>query len=117
MSTRVPLPLPLVFVAWMLCLAGCNSPSSDTWGGVSSGMTQAEVTDLLGEPSSRHAVPVDLRDTRQYVAWWQYGDRLSTLATSAVFSDLPDERVWVVYFDAEGRVVETREPTESPSGQ
>lgn len=93
-------------------LTGCGTPSSTAWPEISKGMSAEEVEQVLGRPSSTHVVPEDMRDTVGYASWWQYGDRLSTLATTAVFPGQPDERVWVVFFDDTGHVIRMREPIE-----
>ena len=46
----------------------------------------------------------------QAVERWQYGDVLSTLATSAVYSEHAPDRVWSVSFDEQGHVVQRHEP-------
>ena len=43
---------------------------------------------------------------------WQYGDTLSTVTTAAAFPDTVPDRVWVVWFDSEGRVMTWRPPLE-----
>ncbi|MCA9286646.1 MAG: outer membrane protein assembly factor BamE [Phycisphaerales bacterium] len=106
-------PLGLCVLACLaLVLGGCNWPKAAAWDEVETGMTEEQVRELLGSPSSVHAVPEDLRDTRDFAGWWQYGDNLSSRATNAVFPDQPDNRVWVVFLSAEGRVVGKRPPLE-----
>ena len=94
-----------------LVVAGCNWPSQERWAQLSTGMTEPEVRSLLGDPSSRTRIPIEERERFGYAERWQYGDNLSSLATGAAFPDQPDQRVWVVFFDAAGTVVSMREPT------
>lgn len=77
-------------------------------------MTQAEVEQVLGRPSSHTQVPADRQDLVGYHERWQYGDSLSSLVSGAVFTEAADDRVFVVYFDDEGRVVRTRAPLSGP---
>lgn len=89
----------------------------DRFDQVRSGMSRDQVHELLGDPSSRYQREVDASGEVLRLERWQYGDSLSTLATGAVFSDLPDRRVWAVMFDDEGLVLMTQEPdwSEEPS--
>lgn len=77
-------------------------------------MTQAEVEQILGPPSSRTQVPADRQATLGYRERWQFGDSLSSLASGAVFHDAPDDRVFAVFFDDDGRVLRTQEPLSGP---
>ena len=89
---------------------GCDSAVKSGFSSVSTGMTQDEVRGLLGDPSV--VIPgetgeggVSLTGPR-----WQYGDNLSTITTAAAFPRTVPDRVWVVWFDVDGRVVSWREP-------
>ena len=93
---------------------GCNTPTASQFAAVRPGMTEAEVEDLLGRPTSTRVVPEDRRDVLGYSQRWMYGDSLSSLATNALFTEGPDERVFVVLFDAQGRVLRTQVPTSGP---
>ncbi len=79
--------------------------------GLREGMDKSQVIAMLGEPSSRYpAIPASA-DGPAREERWQFGDNLSSLATSATFADqdAPDS-VWVVYFGADGRVSRWRPP-------
>jgi hypothetical protein len=66
---------------------------------------------LLGEPSSRHEAVAAGADRPAREERWQFGDNLSSLATSAAFADQDaPENVWVVYFGPDGRVSRWRPP-------
>ena len=74
-------------------------------------MDKSQVVALLGEPSSRYPAipPSDRAPARE--ERWQFGDSLSSLATSAAFADQDAPgNVWVVYFGADGRVTRWRPP-------
>jgi outer membrane protein assembly factor BamE (lipoprotein component of BamABCDE complex) len=92
-------------------LAACTSAWRDHGSLVEPGMSEAEVVELLGEPSSKVDVPA--WGNRPAVARWQWNDNLSTLATGAMFPDTVPDRVLAVVFDADGRVVEVVEPQAS----
>src|SRR5262249_18368413 len=72
------------------------------WSRVRVGMTMHEVELLLGEaPSKRSRQNEKGTDDQR---WWEYGYVSSTLAP------VPDNRAYVIYFDADGRVASVREP-------
>ncbi len=83
--------------------AGCASQCAENFYAVRDGMTKAEVEDLLGKPSSTW--PSDEGTER-----WQWGDSLSSLATSSVFHEADSARVWAVWFDGDGKVSSFTEP-------
>jgi len=89
-------------VALVAVAAGCALQAEENFYAVKTGMTAAEVEDLLGKPSSRW--PTEDGGTRL-----QWGDNLSTLATDAVFADAEPDRCWIVWVSPEGRVVRKRE--------
>lgn len=74
---------------------------------VEKGMAKDEVVVLLGEPSSRWQL-TEARDGLDGERL-QWGDGLSSLASSAVFVGDPD-RAYSVVFDSAGRVVSTAVP-------
>lgn len=94
-----------------IAAVGACGPSRAQFAGLKAGMDKAQVVALLGEPSSRYeAIPASpngqAREER-----WQFGDNLSSLATSASFADQDaPENVWVVYFGPDGRVSRWRAP-------
>lgn len=102
----------------LVCLAtvaaGCNRPSDTRFAEVSAGMSAEEVTALLGPPSSSRRVPETDVALLGYTERWHYGDSLSSRATDAVFTDAPDARVFVVFFDDAGRVTRTQVPSPEP---
>ena len=95
-------------LAVLSSLAACTSTWRDHGSLVEPGMIEAEVVELLGEPSSKVDVPA--WGNRPAVVRWQWNDNLSTLATGAMFPDTVPDRVLAVVFDADGRVVEVVEP-------
>lgn len=99
-----------LFAAIVLLLASCNRPTVERFATIVPGMTRDEVQAILGKPSSTQQLPESIAGQAGYVERWHYGDNLSSLATNAVSPDVADDRVFAVFFDAEGRVVRTREP-------
>lgn len=91
-------------LASLALLSACESRHQENWGRLKVGMTQVQVEDLLGEPSSRYEARTDQGKVIVPETRWQYGDNLSTLATGVVFPTDADARAWAVYFDADGRV-------------
>lgn len=90
----------------------CQVPSAEKFAQLQRGMTETEVAALLGKPSSKHAASMGPGGVTRVPACWQYGDNLSTLATGAMFKDQPaSDRVWAIYFDAEGRVTTWQRPS------
>ena len=97
-------------VASLACLVSCATKWREHEAMVEPGMSQAEVLELLGEPSSKVNVP-PWGEQPSYVRW-QWNDNLSTLATGAMFPDTVPDRVLAVSFDAEGKVSEVVLPRE-----
>jgi hypothetical protein len=93
---------PFAALAVLAGGAGCALQAQENFYAVRSGMTTAEVEELLGKPSSRW--PTDDGGTRL-----QWGDNLSSLATDAVFADAEPGHVWIVWLDERGQVVRKRE--------
>jgi outer membrane protein assembly factor BamE (lipoprotein component of BamABCDE complex) len=85
-------------------MLACESQYQDNWGRLKPGMTQAQVEDLLGTPSSRYEPRTENGQVIVDRARWQYGDNLSSLATGAMFPEQPHPHAWVVYFDERGQV-------------
>lgn len=97
-------------VAAAALIAACG-PSRTQFAGLRAGMDKSQVIALLGEPSSRYEAMPASADGPAREERWQFGDNLSSLATSATFADQDaPENVWVVYFDADGRVSRWRPP-------
>lgn len=89
-------------------LAACASQRVvDNFPGVRPGMSQAEVIAQLGEPSSRWPLTAarDGIDGERL----QWGDGVSSLASSAAFRGEP-ERAYSVVFGADGKVLRTAAP-------
>ncbi|MDZ4829323.1 MAG: outer membrane protein assembly factor BamE [Phycisphaerae bacterium] len=84
-------------------VAGCAAQASENFYALRDGMSKEAVRELLGAPSSTW--PGDEGTER-----WQYGDSLSSLATSGVFRDADTARVWAVWFDVDGKVTAFAEP-------
>lgn len=92
-----------------LLLSSCASQEVvDRFDRVEPGMTRDEVIGLLGKPSSGRILTAarDGLDGERL----QWGDSLSSLASSAVFEGDPD-RAWSVVFDKDGKVIRTVPPT------
>ena len=97
----------------LLFLTSCRTPEAQNFSQLKIGMSQAEVTKLLGPPSSKWTpAPVE-GDEEAGPLWssrWQYGDCLSSAASTAISPDIAPDRVWVVKFDDDDRVMEFRAP-------
>ena len=84
-------------------LKGYPAPSVDAerWRQVHVGMSKNQVAALLGEPPHKGS---ELgADSQEY---WEYGH------VSSAFAPVPDNRGHVVYFDKQGRVSSSRDPTQ-----
>ena len=100
--------LALAALALGVGAASCASARvTDGFARVEPGMTQDEVVAVLGPPSSTWALSqgLDGMDGTRL----QWGDGLSSLASSAAFRGDPD-RAWSVSFDRKGRVVSKSPP-------
>lgn len=98
----------LAALAICLLLASCASQQVvERFDLVSQGMTKDEVIDLLGAPSSSWSLvrAQDGVDGERL----QWGDGLSSMASSAAFQGDPD-RAYSVVFDAQGRVLSKATP-------
>jgi hypothetical protein len=103
------LGLSLVLLAALPLLPGCASQRVvDRFRDVSVGMTRDEVVALLGEPSSKW--PLNPKFDGMTGERLQWGDGLSSLASSAVHHGKPD-RAYCVDFDDAGTVVSKAAPT------
>lgn len=90
-------------------VTGCASQQVvDRFARVQPGMTRDEVVSLLGEPSSRWNL--DRASHGLDGEWLQWGDGLSSLASSAIYHTRP-ERAYAVDFDTEGLVVAKSSPS------
>ena len=96
---------------------GCTQPHEGAFYSLHNGMTHQQGRDLLGEPSATFYETKESRNEvdNAYKERWQYGANFSTRATGAFFPENAPDRVWVVYFDAEGRVSGFREPVPDES--
>ncbi|MFZ4751315.1 MAG: hypothetical protein ACOYMM_12525 [Phycisphaerales bacterium] len=97
-----------VAVLCTLLVACASQRVVDRFGEVEPGMTREEVLEILGEPSSRWPLQrsFDGIDGERL----QWGDGLSSLASSAVYKGKPD-RAYCVDFDRAGVVVDKAAPT------
>lgn len=103
-----PIAMLLGLAGAACALAACASERTVArFSQVERGMAKDEVVALLGAPSSRWPL-TEARDGLDGERL-QWGDGLSSLASSAVFAGDPD-RAYSVVFDAGGRVVSTAEP-------
>lgn len=111
MPHRIPGSGPIVLaLAILAMLAGCGSPGTAAFDALAVGMTEDEVRGLLGDPTVVVPARVDEDGVATGGPRWQYGDTLSTVTTAAAFPDTIPDRVWVVWFDPEGRVMTWRSP-------
>lgn len=109
-AAQVQFAIRAAIVAAAAAIAACG-PSRAQFSGLRAGMGKSQVIALLGEPSSRYSAIPESADGPAREERWQFGDNLSSLATSATFADQDaPENVWVVYFDADGRVSRWRPP-------
>jgi hypothetical protein len=97
-----------VAVLCTLLVACASQRVVDRFGEVEPGMRREEVLEILGEPSSRWPLQrsFDGIDGERL----QWGDGLSSLASSAVYKGKPD-RAYCVDFDRAGVVVDKAAPT------
>jgi hypothetical protein len=98
----------LVAIAAVVLLASCASQEVvDRFDRIKPGMSKEEVVEMLGKPSSGRLLTAarDGVDGERL----QWGDSLSSLASSAVFEGDP-ERAWSVVFDKDGKVIRTVPP-------
>ncbi|MEE2682270.1 MAG: outer membrane protein assembly factor BamE [Planctomycetota bacterium] len=102
-----------MLLAVVFSTPGCQSQSRPGFETVEPGMSRQQVRDILGTPSSTYEREVDSQGAVLRVERWQYGDNLSTLATGILYSDLPSDSVWVVFFDEQGRVTAVQVPERS----
>ena len=91
-----------------LLLASCASQRVvDRFAEITPGMGRDEVIAILGEPSSRWTLSQKLDGVAGERLQW--GDGLSSLASSAMYRGKPD-RAYCVDFDMSGKVIETAAP-------
>ena len=96
-------------IASLFVLAACASQEVvDRFARVTPGMTRDEVIAMLGKPSSTWPLSAarDGIDGERL----QWGDGLSSLASSAAFKGEP-ERAYSVVLDKDGKVVRATPPT------
>ncbi|MBT5582890.1 MAG: hypothetical protein HOJ54_02670, partial [Phycisphaerae bacterium] len=73
----------------LLCVAAsCESPTATSYQHVSSGMSEAQVQEILGRPSSKLQQSPSATD-QTWTERWHWGDTLSTRATNAIMPDQP----------------------------
>ena len=99
-----------LYLSSLVFLSACATSKIDRFSEVHEGMSQEEVRAILGNPSSTYTREVDERGRVVRLSRWQYGDSPGTLATGVLFSEHPSERVWAVYFDEDGKVLDVAEP-------
>ena len=102
----------------LLCAvgSGCQTLNTPGFDRIELGMDQAQVRSILGEPSSTYDRLIGSDGVVVRFERWQYGDTPSTLATGMVFSDLPSDEVWAVFFDEHGLVLKAQAPIVGVSG-
>lgn len=100
----------------LLCVAaGCEAPSATSYQHVSRGMSEAQVQEILGRPSSRLKQSPSATD-QAWAERWHWGDTLSTRATNAIMPDQPPPpQIGTVWFDASGQVVRAEAPQPTTS--
>ncbi|MAJ47103.1 MAG: hypothetical protein CBC35_07550 [Planctomycetes bacterium TMED75] len=94
----------------LLLVAGCQPQTRPGFSEIETGMSREQVRTLLGPPSSTFQRQTDQQGRLLRKERWQYGDNLSTFATGILYSDLPDDSVWAIFFDEDGRVILIQEP-------
>ncbi len=97
-------------------LSGCQSRPRATFSLIQLGMTQYEVREVLGQPSNTISAPAPTPGdpAMPWTTRWQWGDTLSTSATSALFPDQPpSSRIGAVWFNGAGHVVAVQIPDPS----
>jgi hypothetical protein len=94
-------------VASILLVSCASQEVVDRFDRVEPGMTRDEVISMLGKPSSGRLLTAarDGVDGERL----QWGDSLSSLASSSVFEGDPD-RAWSVVFDKDGKVIRAVPP-------
>lgn len=103
----------------LLFLTSCRTPQAQTFSQLKIGMSKDDVTKLLGSPSSKWTPALVEGEVDPNATWstrWQYGDCLSTAASTAIAPDIAPDRVWVVQFDTQERVMEFRPPIKQSNG-
>jgi outer membrane protein assembly factor BamE (lipoprotein component of BamABCDE complex) len=105
---RALLTTALLLTASVGALVGCAGRAAEQFDSLRAGMSKMEVEELLGKPSSRWASE---RPGDEGTERWHYGDNLSSLATSGVFREADTNRVYVVWFDANGQVTTFSRPS------
>tara|TARA_B100002051_G_scaffold79724_1_gene76221 strand:+ start:363 stop:740 length:378 start_codon:yes stop_codon:yes gene_type:complete len=102
-----------VATAWLM--TACQGPDPSSFAQVHHGMSQSQVIKLLGEPSSRWEPrpPLNGEPAPDWSARWQYGDTLSSTASTAIGPDIAPDSVWVIVFDQAGTVMDYRPPIET----
>ncbi|MSR45130.1 MAG: hypothetical protein EXS15_07240 [Phycisphaerales bacterium] len=92
-------------------ICACQTPAPGALEQLREGMNESEVVSIMGDPSSRYPAQLNKSGSIDIPARWQYGDNLSSIATSSMFQDQPPpSRVWVIYFDASARVSGWQKP-------
>ncbi|MHC4209259.1 MAG: hypothetical protein ACYSWT_06030 [Planctomycetota bacterium] len=92
-----------------LVLLGCGTPPYvSNWSDLEPGMTQSDVLELVGEPSSR--VRLEQPGGRVARERWQYGDDSTSAASPTGLGIAAPEDVFVVTFGADGKVSSLRRP-------
>lgn len=106
----IPVRSLLLALVILLLQSGCGSKARSGFDSMRAGMTEAQVRELLGEPSV--VVPGEAGEDGAVISGprWQYGDNLSTITTAAVFPRTVPQRVWVVWFGTNGEVLTWRTP-------
>ena len=103
-----------LFLFSLVVVSACSTGKIDRFSEVHEGMSREEVRAILGNPSSTFTREVDERGRVVRLDRWQYGDTPGTFATGALFSEHPSNRVWAVYFDENGKVLDVVEPEWNP---
>jgi hypothetical protein len=100
--------LRAAFLSLAILLTACASQQVvDRFDSVTIGMTKDEVVALLGKPSSRWTL--SQKSDGMVGERLQWGDGLSSLASSALYRGKPD-RAYCVDFDEAGKVVSKAAP-------
>lgn len=116
LSLSVSGPLLGLMLLLLNPMSGCRTLSTPGFDQIEPGMDQNQVREILGTPSSTYDRKIGTDGVLVRFERWQYGDTPSTLATGMVFSDLPSDEVWAVFFDEKGMVIKAQSPTAGPTG-
>jgi hypothetical protein len=94
----------------LFTIVGCASPGATSYQHITNGMSEAQVQEVLGPPSSKlKQSPAGADQT--WTERWHWSDNLGTLASSVAIPDQPPApQLGTVWFDSSGLVVRFQTP-------